>query len=169
MDEKKLVHKAVSGDKEAFAALYLLYRDELYRYALFRLNDPDDARDAVSACIVSAYENIYSLRQAGAFRAWIFRVLYRCCLRIVEERTAHGFFEDIEEQQVAADPDSAALSPEMREAFSVLSDEDRDIVLLSVVAGYKSNEIAVIMGLNASTVRSRQARALKKMRDFLER
>ena len=73
MDEKNLVTLAAGGDKNAFAALYTRYRDDLYRYAYFRLGNAEDARDAVSACIVSAYEGVYALRAAGAFRAWIFR------------------------------------------------------------------------------------------------
>ena len=39
---------------------------------------------------------------------------------------------------------------------------------LSVISGYKSEEIAEIMGLNPNTVRSRKQRALMKLRDELE-
>ena len=54
MDEKLLARQASAGDKEAFAALYMRYRDDLYRYAYFRLGNEEDVRDAVSACIVEA-------------------------------------------------------------------------------------------------------------------
>ena len=47
MDEKELVIRAKSGDKEAFAALYGLYSDRLYRYAFYRLQNESDAEDAV--------------------------------------------------------------------------------------------------------------------------
>ena len=65
-------------------------------------------------------------------------------------------------------PDSTALSPELAEAFAVLDAQDRDIVLFSVIAGYSSAEIAAVMGMKPSTVRSRLKRALAKMRGFLE-
>ena len=168
MDERMLVEKASSGDKEAFAALYMRYRDDLYRYAYFRLGDEEDARDAVSACIAAAYEGIYSLRSAAAFRTWIFRILYRCCCKYIEQQNfSRNNRADTAELQKLAAADST-LSPELKEAFGVLNNVDRDIVLLSVIGGYNSSEIALMTGLKPSTVRSRLSRALAKMKQFLE-
>ena len=167
MDEKILITRASSGDKDAFAALYTRYKDELYRYAFFKLGNEEDARDAVSSCIVAAYESIYSLRSASAFRAWIFRILYRSCCRVIRDQSIRNNRADTEELDQIAAPVSS-LSPEIKEAFGILSNEDRDIVLLSAVAGYNSREIAVMTGMKSSTVRSRLKRALAKMKQFLE-
>lgn len=166
MDEKMLVTRAAGGDREAFAALYMRYKDDLYRYAYFQLGHPEDARDAVSACIVAAYERIYTLRSAVAFKNWIFRILYRCCCKLIAQQSEQRRRADAEElNQLPAE--SSALSPELKEAFGILSAEDKDIVLLSVIAGYNSAEISVITGLRSSTVRSRLSRALRKMKEFL--
>ena len=167
MDERVLIPRAVAGDKEAFAALYMLYRDSLYRYAYFRLGDSVYAEDAVSACIVSAYESIYSLRNEKAFKTWIFRILYRCCCALTKEQIAADSREDIEAMDSIPAAESDGLSPELKEAFGVLSEEDREIVLLSVLAGYNSREIASMTSLKSSTVRSRLMRGLAKMREFL--
>lgn len=167
MDEKMLVMRAAGGDREAFAALYTRYKDDLYRYAYFQLGHPEDARDAVSSCIVAAFESIYSLRAAAAFKNWIFRILYRCCCKLMTDQNAQRHRADIEELDHLP-AENNTLSPELKEAFSVLSSEDRNIVLLSVIAGYNSSEIAVITGLKATTVRSRLSRALAKMKQFLE-
>ena len=168
MDEKMLVQKASGGDKEAFAALYMRCRDDLYRYAYFRLGNEEDARDAVSMCIVEAYEGIYGLRSAAAFRPWIIRILYRCCCRLMTEQ----HFNRNNRADIAELNDLPAennhISPEIKEAFGVLNTCDRDIVLLSVIGGYNSREIASMAGLNPSTVRSRLKRALAKMKQFLE-
>ncbi|MBQ3330716.1 MAG: RNA polymerase sigma factor [Ruminococcus sp.] len=168
MDEKLLVRRASGGDKEAFAALYMRYRDDLYRYAYFRLGNEEDARDAVSACIVEAYEGIFGLRNASAFKPWIFRILYRCCCRLMTEQSqSRNNRADVEElQNLPAENDH--VSPEVKEAFGVLNTCDRDIVLLSVIGGYSSFEIAEMIGLKPSTVRSRLKRALAKMKQFLE-
>ena len=166
MEEKMLVTRAAGGDREAFASLYTRYRDDLYRYAYFQLGHPENARDAVSACIVAAYERIYTLRNAIAFKNWIFRILYRCCCKLISQQSEQRRRADVEElNQLPAENDT--LSPELKEAFGILTDEDRNIVLLSVIAGYNSAEIAVITGLKAATVRSRLSRALRKMKEFL--
>ena len=61
MDEKALVKKAKRGDKDAFAELFLSYKDRLYRYAYFKLGEAD-AYDAVMDCVAEAWANIYTLR-----------------------------------------------------------------------------------------------------------
>lgn len=169
MDESLLIGMAMRGNRDAFAALYTRYRDRLYRYAYFRLGSAEDAEDAVSSCIAAAFENIGSLREQGAFGAWLFRILYRCCCALQRDRIAANNRADTEAlYTLPAQPDSTALSPELAEAFAVLDAQDRDIVLFSVIAGYSSAEIAAVMGMKPSTVRSRLKRALAKMRGFLE-
>lgn len=168
MDERMMIARAVGGDKDAFAALYMQYRDSLYRYAYFRLGNDTYAEDAVSSCIVAAYENIRSLRSEYAFRAWIFRILYRVCCELIHELAAANERESEEALDRLPYHDGERLSPELSEAFGVLSGEDREIVLLSVVAGYTSSEIAAMISVKPSTVRSRLKRGLAKMRKFLE-
>ena len=167
MDEKNLVKRASGGDKEAFAALYTLYKDDLYRYAYFKLGNEEDAHDAVSSCIIAAYEGIYGLRSASAFKTWIFRILYYSCCKMITQQREQNLRADTEElNKLPAQQEG--LSPELSEAFDILTNEDRDIVLLSVLAGYNSREIAAMFGLKPSTVRSRLSRALAKMKQFLE-
>lgn len=167
MDERALVLRASSSDKEAFAALYTRYKDDLYRYAYFKLGNDEDARDAVSSCIVAAYEGIYTLRSAAAFKTWIFRILYRSCCKLIKEQSESRNRADTEKLDRLTAPEQS-LSPELKEAFGILSPIDRDIVLLSAVAGYNSSEIALMTGFKPTTVRSRLARALAKMKQFLE-
>ena len=61
-----------------------------------------------------------------------------------------------------------ALRFELAELMNALPDDDRQIVLLSVLEGYSSKEIAAITGMKANTVRSRLSRSLHKLREELE-
>lgn len=168
MDEKILVQRAVTGDKEAFAGLYTRYKDSLYRYAYFKLGNEPDAQDALNDCIVAAYQSIGTLRDETRFCAWIFRILYRCCCAYVKTQMEQNTRADISSFEHIAAEDPRLLSVEVREALSQLDPLDRDIVLLSTVAGYNSREIAALIGAKPTTVRSRLSRSLKKMRTFLE-
>ena len=60
-----------------------------------------------------------------------------------------------------------SMSTELAEAMSLLSDEERSIVLLSVIGGLSSKEIAETTDLSAGAVRSKLSRSLAKMREFL--
>ena len=112
--------------------------------------------------MLEAFAGIAGLRDEKSFVSWIFRILYsRCCailssnIRRREAETQTAVYDD-------------HLAPELEEALAILSGEDRDIVLLSVVSGYKTREIAQMLNINHATVRSKLSRALAKMKDFLE-
>ena len=64
-------------------------------------------------------------------------------------------------------PDSS-LALELTEALGILAEDEREIVLLSVVAGLKSREIASVFECSSGTVRSKLSRSLLKMRKYLE-
>ena len=166
MDGKELIKRARAGDKDAFSQLYLQYKDSLYRYAYYKLRSAEDAKDAVSACITQAYMGIASIRDERAFSSWLFRILYRECCAIIRRKTGLEFVEIDENAHLQ--PDTSYIRSELSEALDSLSTEERDIVLLSAVAGYNSREIAALTGLKAATVRSRLSRSLAKMRAFLE-
>lgn len=171
MNEILLVQKAAQGDKKAFCDLYDNYKDRLFRYAFYRLRSQTDAEDAVSECVVSAWKQIANLRDPGAFQAWIFRILSACCNRLIKEQIARK--EMVPLDSLAGNQTSNHSNEEdtrmfLEEALKTITEDERDIVLLSVVAGLKSNEIAEITGLTAGSVRSNLSRSLKKMREFLE-
>ena len=58
---------------------------------------------------------------------------------------------------------------EVLELLNTLGEEERLIVVLTVFGGYKGEEIARMLNRKHSTVRSKYQRALKKLRQELER
>lgn len=165
MDDINLVKKAKKGNKDAFSKLFLSYKDKLYKYAYFKLGEKD-ASDAVMDCVCEAWENIRTLKSEKAFSTWIFRILYRVCSAKIKEQIRRKEEINIDDTAIASYTDFK--SAELKEALGILTGEERDIVLLSAVAGYNSKEIAKLTGLKASTARSKLSRSLSKMREFLE-
>lgn len=168
MDERVLAARAAGGDKDAFCSLYGLYRDRLYRYALYRLGDQKDAEDAVSECVLSAWRQIGGLREPGAFGGWIFRILSGCCAHLIRRQ-----IEQRDHVDLGSVPEQAAENPSqiddmvLREALERLSGEEREIVLLSFVSGLSSREISEICGMTPGAVRSNLSRSLRKLRGYL--
>lgn len=171
MDEKQLVKKAKSGDKTAFSSLYRLYKDRLYRYAFYRLGNSDDAQDAVSDAVLSAFEQIMNLRKGDAFSFWIFRILNITCSNYIKKQINQREMANLAdfENSKSLSCELNTVSLELRQGLDILNDEERQIVLLSVIAGLNSKEISKITDLTAGSVRSKQSRALAKMRSFLEK
>ena len=167
MDER-LINEAIAGSKEAFCSLYGEYKDRLYRYALYRLGDPTEAEDAVSDCVLAAWKGIGSLRSGKAFGSWIFRILSNCCAsRIREMIGTRENLERIHDEGTGSVSVPPSVSVELAEALSQLSEEERDIVLLSIIGGFNSTEISSLTGLTSGSVRSKLSRSLTKMREFL--
>ena len=169
--EIKLAEQARSGSKEAFCKLYGIYKDKLYRYALYLLGNPEDAEDAVSECVLAAWQNITSLRSTSAFGAWIFRILRNCCMKNIKGKIAlrenmESLYKTGIEGHASIGTDPSVLI-ELSEALAQLSDDEREIVLLSAAAGLTSSEISTITGLTSGSVRSKLSRSLSKMRDYL--
>ena len=57
--------------KEEFCKEYGMCKDKLYRYALYRLGDPNDAEDAVSDTVLAAWQGIDKLKSSEAFGSWM--------------------------------------------------------------------------------------------------
>lgn len=173
MDAKSidLARRARRGDAEAFGELYELCSRELYSYACCVLGSGDLAQDAVHDAVCSAYSQIASLRSEEAFKAWLFKILRGVLNKHIAEKSRQRAtvpINDESEDSLGSAPSNTALKLELSAALDTLGGDERDIVLLSVIGGYKSGEIAFILDCPSGTVRSKLSRALKKLRRELE-
>lgn len=168
----ELVTLAKDGDAEAFGELYELYYKEMYYYACCVTGSSELAQDAVSEAVLAAFRQIGSLKKAEAFKGWLFKILCASCKRHYTENQHKKAFVYLDGEEKNEDEpavsDDLDISLDLKRALSMLADDEREIVLLSTVSGYKSREIAEILGCNAATVRSKLRRALKKMKIMLE-
>lgn len=162
-----LVKLAKNGDTGAFSKLYTLYSHDMYRYASYLLNSPHDAEDAVSEAVLTAFRKINSLKKNEAFKSWLFKILSNCCRNILRERgkspdllPLDDYFFLIEDKSLS----NPCEAFEIMESIKKLPPLDGQIVLLSVIGGFKSHELALIFGLPSSTVRSKLKRSLEKLR-----
>ena len=157
------VKKAKRGDAAAFARLYEQIYADLYRFALYTLKNKTDAEDVVSETVTDAFASIGKLKKAEAFRGWMFRILsYKCKDKLREyARKNEELPQDYKEAATGEDVEENAV---IRTLFFALEEEERLIISLHLFAGYTSKEIGKILGLNENTVRSKESRALKKLR-----
>ncbi len=166
-----LVKKAKDRDKKAFSELYSFYMNDLYRFALYMLNNKEDAEDAVQDTVVTAFKSIGDLRDDNFFKAWLFKICSNKCKALLKanKRNPDVLFEDYIFTVEDESEKTKLQSIELREALNSLTPPDGQIVLLSIIGGFKSDELSKIYNLSPSTIRSKQKRALEKLRNILER
>lgn len=164
---KNLIKSAKKGNAEAFGELYSLYAKELYRFALYTLHNTFDAEDAVQNAALSAFRKIGDLRKEESFKSWFFKILYNECMKIAGHKS-RSLEVPSEVPALTTEAPSVFDESGVMALFEDLSPEEKALITLSVFQEYNSTEIAGILGMNSSTVRSSLSRLLKKLRQQLE-
>jgi RNA polymerase sigma-70 factor (ECF subfamily) len=164
-----LIERAKSGDCHAFSQLYSQYSIDMYRLAVYMMGNKDDAEDAVQEALLSAWKNIHNLREDASFKVWLFKILSNRCKTELMKRNKVPDTLPIDEYDFLSDSnqDDGFTAAQLKEALLTLTPPDAQIIMLSVIGGFKSYEIAEIYNMESGTVRSRQKRALEKLREIL--
>lgn len=159
-----------AGDRESLAQLYHRTRAAVYGLALSILGSGHDAEDVTQDTYVTAWEKCHLYRPQGAPMAWLLTITRNLARMKLRDR---GRTQDLGEEQWHAIPaQSPSVTPEDRAvleaALSILSDQERQIVMLHAAAGLKHREIAKLLELPLPTVLSKYRRALSKLKTKLE-
>lgn len=172
----------MSISKEAFETQVLAILGPLHGVARRLTRNEADAEDLVAESITRAWQARASLADAGAFRAWMFRILTNTFiserrktlarpreeLLLDESSEAEGVFSIFERLHQPfllwfGNPEQEFLDKLLREdldrALAALPEHYRVVVVLADVEGLKYGEIAEALGVPVGTVRSRLARA----------
>lgn len=171
--DTKLVETAKQGDKDSFAQVYDMIAPDLYKVALYTLGNAHDAEDAVSEAFVEAYKGITKLRDAGSFKPWMLKILSVRCKRKIADYVKGKNVFDIE-QFIPTLSGDGNMSAEVSEQVTViqalgrLTVQERQIIVLSVIQGYTTREVAEILGSPQGTISSKLHRSLAKLRRMLE-
>ena len=184
MDEPGLIQGAQQGDLDSFNRLVLTHQAGLYNVALRILGDADSAADATQEAVISAWRNIGSYR-GGLFRAWLSRIVCNAChdqLRRSGQRQTYSLDERGEDAGYESifgahgsdtNPADAVMGAELAAAiqhcFNRIPDTQRIAGVMADMEGYSYKEIASATRVPVGTVRSRIARARKKVAECLRR
>ncbi|MBQ6824874.1 MAG: RNA polymerase sigma factor [Clostridia bacterium] len=135
----------------------------VWRLAVTQLRNRADAEDTYQEVFLRLIRNDPEFESPEHQKAWFIRVTANCCKDLMKKRHRRDL-ELMEQDLPAPDPEYAALSV----ALDELPEKYRLLIHLYYYEGYKTEEIAKILEMNASTVRSGLKRARKRMKDFME-
>lgn len=167
---ENLIERSKQGDCSAFSALYSQYATEVYRFALYMTGNKEDAEDAVQESLLSAWKGIHSLKDNSLFKAWLFKILSNKCKTLLMKRNKMPDTLPVEEYEFLVDYEEEGnliSSAELKEALSALTPPDAQIILLSIIGGFTSYELGVIYNMTPGAVRTRQKRAIEKLKNIL--
>ena len=151
-----------AGDADAFSRLYQETGAAVYAYALSILRNRYDAEDILHECYIAIRDKGSQYRPDTNPMAWIMTVTRNLCLQHLQRQKRSAQLEEICVADTSPDPDDKLI---VEGCLRILSDEERQIVVLHTVAGFKHREIGAFMSLPVHTVITKYRRALRKMRD----
>lgn len=158
------------NDTHALEQLYHAASPAVYSFALSILKNRHDAEDVLHDCFVAIFSAAAGYRPKGKPMAWILTIARNLCLKRLQEHSRHTPLPEddwnaITAQDLLTTVDDRAVI----EACMVrLSDEERQIVVLHAVAGFRHREISAMLDLALPTVLSKYHRAIKKMKAEFE-
>lgn len=163
---EQCIARMALGDKDALADFYEKTRDALYGFVLAIVKNRQDAEDIMQDTYLRIYGAAAGYQATGSPMPWVFTIARNLSLMRLRQ---HARRSDTEDEDALFDvPDDRGLDPEerilLREVVRSLGDEERQIVMLHAVGGFKHREIAHMLDLALPTVLSKYNRALKKLR-----
>ena len=163
-----LVERTRGRDTRACETLMRRYNRRLYRIARSILSNDDMAEEAVRAAYIRAFANLDRYEPAGKFGAWLARLAFNEALTL--RRHSPGGAPMASKQPAAVGvpavdaADAAASKQQLEDAIDALPEVFRTVLVLRVVEDLSGVEVAVCLGLNETTVRTRLYRAQQRLK-----
>ena len=161
VEDADLITRVRKGDVEAFNHLVSRWEKRVYNYLLRLTASPDDSLDLSQDVFLKAYQNIRKLDDAARFGPWLFRIAHNEAYSHFRKRRPEADTDDAE--RIEREP-ARTVAPELTLAVTAalgrLSPEQREAVVLKVYQGFKFEEMAEILAIPVSTIKSRLYTAL---------
>ena len=177
MDEL-LLRRAQNGDPEAFGRLMEPLEQLVWRVCWHYTGNREAAEDCGQEAMMRIWRHLANYRGECALESWVYRIAANCCMDWLrkKKRDRSVSVEPLREQGF----DPADTSPgtaeqvvakderqRLREAISLLPDEQREALILTQLEKVPYEEAARALGVSEGTVKSRVNRAKTRLKELL--
>lgn len=165
MSHEELLNRVTQGDGTAFKELYEKTDRSVYSFILSIMKNPQDAEELMQETYLKVWTSSHLYKDQGKALAWIFTIARNFCYMRLRGRKRESDIpiEDLEQGELCPQIENAVDRMVLNKALDVLSEEERQIVLLRTGAGLKHREIAAGLNMPLPTVLSKYSRAIKKL------
>ena len=167
VDEVTLA-RAKRGDLEACERIYRQFHRPVYSVTVRVTNCRELAQDVTQEAFITAFRRIGQYRGDAPFWGWLRRLAINHAISALRKRP-RGDVVTFEDFRASCEGNQEAIGQAMdlSEALAQLGEEDRLVVWLHDVEGYRHGEIARIFGKTESFSKTRLSRARKKLRELI--
>ena len=178
--EKILLVKIKKQDADAFAELYDLYVEKIYRFVYFKVSSVEEAQDITSEVFLKAWNYLQKEETLiNNINSFLYQIARNLIIDFYRQRANHemvsvdspsaSIHEIADPQQnVTSDISRQLASKQVETYLARLKDEYKEVVILRYLEGYSTKEIASIVGKKRGNIRVLLHRAIKVMSDMAE-
>ncbi len=167
--DENLILRMAGGDKCAFRELYQQTSGAVYGFALSILKNRQDAEDVMHDTYLRIYMASITYEPKGKPLAWILTIVRNLSYNKLKSDRVNADLDAYTNLLVQEDNEQADDRMVLEKAMEILDFQERQIVILHVLTGMKHREIGQFLDLPTGTVLSKYNRALKKVREEIER
>lgn len=176
LDIERLLGRAAAGDADAWRRIVDAYGRRVFGLLRAQCGNSDLAEEITQSTFCTMAEKLAGYTESGRFEQWLFRIAMNRLRDEMRRRKRHAVSvadDTLTGLAGAAPAAPAAFAPEDVEALSRaiarLNEADREVVHLRHFAGLSFKQIAEMLDQPLGTVLARQHRALRKIRELMER
>ena len=146
------------GDFEAFVSPYV---QRLYRFLVLRLGDERDARDSLQETLLAAWQGLPQLREKDRPWSWLAGIAAHKASDSARRRLRAVPLSSVDEPYEEGD------AADVLAALERLPVSAREVLLLRYLLRLSEVEVAGVLGIRVGTVKSRAARARRRLLEEL--
>jgi RNA polymerase sigma-70 factor (ECF subfamily) len=155
-----LIERIAAGDRPAMQALFVRHHVRVFRFILRLVKDPTVAEDIVGDVFLEVWRHAPAFQARSAVATWLLAIARHMTLSALRRRRTHGPLDEAAEIADAADdPEAIADTKDrgriIRTCVEALSSEHREIIDLAYYHERSVDEVAEIVGIPPSTVKTR--------------
>ena len=157
--------------RSRFDRVVSVFHQDMFRYAAWLCRDVGIAEEVVQEALLRAWKSLDALRDDEAAKPWLLTIVRRENARYFERKRLETVdIDNLSPAQSAllAETDDSDID-DLRQAIFQLDDDYREPLVLQVLMGHSTKEIAGLMGLQQGAVLTRLHRARLKLKDEVER
>ena len=169
-----LLESCKKGDALSYQALYNLYAKAMYNTCFRIVNNKADAEDILQEAFCDAFQSLDNFEYRSSFGSWLKKIVVNKALNKVK-RNKHRWSEITDttnrllpDEEKVDEEEFAWKVEEIKKAITQLPDGYRTVLCLHLLENYKHSEIAEMMDINSSTVRTQYIRAKSKLIQLLK-
>jgi RNA polymerase sigma-70 factor (ECF subfamily) len=173
---RKLISQAQHGNAESFGEIYDIFVERIYRYIYLKVNNKEEAEDLTQQVFTKAWEALPQFKfYKNPFSSWLYSIARNLIIDFYRKKKPDFSLDGENALDVVDNLDLVeqfAIQEEVQrvlEFINQLPSEQKDLLLLRFVDDLSYDEIAAIMNKSPLTLRVIQHRALKRLKEIMER